>query len=386
MKIALVNDTIYPYSKGGAQKRIWEIAKRLAQRGHVVHLFGMKYWDGVEVIVKDSVCLHGVCKPKELYVEGRRSIKEAIYFACKVLRPLLKEDLDIIDCSNFPYFPCFSAKLHTIRRNSTLIITWLEVWDDYWYEYLGRKGIFGKWVERLVARLSTNMIAISDSTKKGLLSIGAKGNIRVVPNGVDLEEINAVPSANDSSDVIFAGRLIKEKNIDVLIKSIALTRDSIPDIKCLIIGDGPERSSLEKLTRNLDLEGNIHFLGFLNRSEDVFSYMKSSKVFVLPSTREGFGIVVLEANACGLPVVTVSHPKNAAADLINDGKNGFLCKLNEEDMAQKVTMALEARQDIFQGCIGYAREYDWGRITDMVESVYHTALAQRQRSSGIKKS
>ncbi|GAI50183.1 unnamed protein product, partial [marine sediment metagenome] len=113
-----------------------------------------------------------------------------------------------------------------------MIITWLEVWDDYWYEYLGWKGIFGKWVERMVARLSTNMVAISDSTKKGLLSIGAKGNIRVVPNGVDLEEINAVPSANDSSDVIFAGRLIKEKNIDVLIKSIALIRETIPDINC----------------------------------------------------------------------------------------------------------------------------------------------------------
>lgn len=374
MKIALVNDTIYPYSKGGAQKRTWEIAKRLAQRGHSVHLFGMKYWDGEEVIIRDSVYLHGVCKPKELYVEGRRSIKEAIYFARKVLRPLLREGFDIIDCSNFPYFPCFSAKLHSMRKKSTLIITWLEVWDDYWREYLGRKGIFGKWIERIVAHLSHTMIAISETTKCGLLSIGARGNIKIVPNGVDLEEINAAPPANDRSDVIYAGRLIKEKNIDVLIKSIALIKESIPNIKCLIIGDGPERTNLERLTLDLGLEENIRFLGFLARSEDVFSCMKSSKVFVLPSTREGFGIVAVEANACDLPVVTVRHPKNAAADLIFDGKNGFLCELNEEDVAQKITMALQKRQNMAHSCIDYARNYDWGSIAQMVEGVYQSAL------------
>jgi len=375
MKIAFVYDAIYPYVVGGGEQRIWEIAKKLAQRGHQVHLFGMKYWDGEDVIIKDGVYLHGVCRPQKLYVEGRRSIKEAIYFAREVVKPLLKEDFDIIDCQNFPYFPCFSAKFYALRRkNSILVITWLEVWNNYWYEYLGRKGIFGKWIERMVVRLSKNMIAISESTKRGLLSIGARGNIKIVPNGVDLEEINAVPSASDESDVIFAGRLIKEKNIDVLIKSIGLIKGAIPDISCFIIGDGPERSSLEKLTQDLGLEESIHFLGFLARSQDVFACMKSSKVLVLPSTREGFGIVVLEANACGLPVVTVRHPQNAASDLIIDGKNGFLCELNEKDMAEKITIALEARQNLFQGCVDYARNYDWDKVADMVEDVYESAL------------
>ena len=377
MKIAFVYDVIYSYVVGGAQQRIWEISRRLAKKGHRVHLFGMKYWDGEDTIIKDGVYLHGVCKPQKLYVGDRRSIKEAIYFACKVLRPLLKEDFDIIDCQNFPYFPCFSAKLHSSRRNSALIITWHEVWNNYWYEYLGRKGIFGKWIERKVGHLNRNMIAVSESTKRGLLSIGARGNIKIVPNGVDLEEINAAPPANDGSDVIFAGRLIKEKNVHLLIKSIGLIKDDIPNISCFIIGDGPERTSLEKLVQDLGLEENIHFLGFLARSEDVFSHMKSSKVFTLPSTREGFGIVVVEANACGLPVVTVRHPKNAASDLIIDGKNGFLCELNEEDMAEKITMALEVRQDLFQGCVDYAGNYGWNKITDMVEVVYRTVLAHK---------
>ena len=89
MKIAYVYDVIYPYVKGGAEKRIWELSKRLARKGHEVHIFGMKFWAGGDVFTNDGVHLHGICEPKELYVEGRRSIKEAIYFARKLISPLL---------------------------------------------------------------------------------------------------------------------------------------------------------------------------------------------------------------------------------------------------------------------------------------------------------
>ena len=102
--------------------------------------------------------------------------------------------------------------------------------------------------------------------------------------------------------------------------------------------------------------------------------MKSSKVFVLPSTREGFGIVALEANACGLPVVAVSHPKNAAADLIIDGRNGFLCELNEEDVAEKITMALEGTTNMSPACLDYGKQHDWDRIVDIIEDAYESAL------------
>ena len=151
MKIAFVNDTIYPYSKGGAEKRVWEIARRLTREGHEIHLFGMRYWEGDAVCVKDGVYLHGVCEVQKLYIGGKRSIREAVYFAYKTLGPLLKEDFDIIDCSNFPYFPCFSAKLHSWIRGSNLVITWLEVWDRYWFQYLGKRGVIGRLVEKLTA-------------------------------------------------------------------------------------------------------------------------------------------------------------------------------------------------------------------------------------------
>lgn len=327
MRIAFVYDGNYPNSIGGIEKRIWQVAKRLAERGHEVTAFGIKHWKEEDIIMREGVRLWGVCPPQKLFVNGRRSIKEAIYFAYKVLPPLLKENFDIIDCQNFPYFPCFSAKLGSIRRKSRLVITWHEVWDNYWFNYLGKKGIFGKIIERIVTHLTDEIVAVSELTKGDLRKIGVRNDIKVIPNGVDFTIISEVVPSNQESDIIFAGRLIKEKNIDLLVKSIRCVKGKTPNISCIIIGDGPERNNLKGLIHELNLENNILMTGFVQEHKQVLSYMKSSRVFVSPSTREGFGISALEANACGLPVITVSHPQNAICSLITNSENGFICQL-----------------------------------------------------------
>ncbi len=371
MKIAYVYDAIYPYSIGGVEARVWELATRLTGRGHECHIFGPKYWPGASIIKKDGVYLHGVCNPpRKRFVNGRRSITEAIYFSCRVLPPLLREQFDIIDCQNFPYFPCFSTKLASIIKRSCLIITWHEVWDNYWFSYLGKKGIFGKVVERLTTRLTDEIIANSESTKRALVGIGFTKDIKVIPNGIDFEEIRKVSPSNESSDIIYAGRLIKDKNIDLLVRSIALVKAKIPDIRCVIIGDGPERDNLERLIHKLNLEDNISMVGFVEEHGQVLSHMKSSRVFSSPSTREGFGIVALEANACSLPIITVNHPQNAVCDLITEGKSGFICELSEQDIARKILEVLDNKQGFGSKCIDFAQRFDWPAIAAEVEKAY----------------
>ena len=373
MKIAYVYDAVYPWIKGGAEKRIWEISKRLVKIGHEVHIFGMNYWNGDAVVMKEGVYLHGVCEPKELYVGGRRSIKEAIYFARKVLFPLLKENFDVIDCQAFPYFPCFSAKICSSVKRTPLILTWHEVWDDYWYEYLGKsRGVFGKRIERTTAHLTDKAIAVSERTKKDLETIGVKREIKVIPNGIDFRKIERINASEEESDIIFAGRLIKDKNVDILVKAVEQVKKEVPDakLKCIIIGDGPEKAKLEKQAYELGLERNITFMGFLEDYDEVISAMKSSKVFVLPSTREGFGMVALEANACGLPVVTVDHKRNAACDFITMDENGFICELSEWDIAEKILRGMEERGNMRRKCIKCAKGYDWDRIVNLIEGVY----------------
>ncbi len=144
MKILFVSDVIYPYVKGGAEKRIFEVSRRLASAGHEVHVYGMKWWDGPSVMVEDNVTYHGVCRPRALYVNGRRSVTEAIWFAVCLLGPLLRERFDVIDCNEHPYFSLFTCKVVRILKGGRLYATWHEVWGSYWYEYMGASGFAGQ--------------------------------------------------------------------------------------------------------------------------------------------------------------------------------------------------------------------------------------------------
>ncbi|MFY9637579.1 MAG: glycosyltransferase family 4 protein, partial [Methanobacterium sp.] len=291
MKIAFIYDAVYPWVKGGAEKRVYELAIRLVQRGHDVHWYSLGWWwpeNGETDMVMDGIHLHGVSNPVELYSEDRRSIKEALIFSLKLLNPLMKEDYDVLDCQGFPFFSCFTAKIHSAVGKSKLIITLHEVWGDYWYTYLGKPGIFGVVVERAMLSLTDNIITVSSKTKMDLKNIKKSENSIIIPNGIDFDHITEIKASNEGSDLIFAGRLIKEKNVDILINSITRIKEKFPDIRCLIIGDGPEREKLEELTVGLQLTDNVVFKGFMENYDDLIGYMKSSKVFVLPSIREGF--------------------------------------------------------------------------------------------------
>ena len=376
MKIAIVYDVIYPYVKGGVEKRVWELAVRLTHRGHEVHLFGMKFWDGDDIHISDGVFLHGVCPAQKLYVGGRRPIGQAIDFSLCIISPLMYEKFDIIDSQQFPYFSCFSAKLISILRKTPLIITWHEVWGDYWYEYLGWKGFGGKITEQLVARLTQNVIAVSESTKINLKSLGYHGNITIVPNGVDLKRIASTVSSDEKSDVIFVGRLIKEKHVDLLVRAFGILLSKQPELRLLIIGEGPEQDIITKIIQELSLEERITLKGFQNDHDKVIERMKSAKVFVTPSTREGFGITALEALACGIPVVTVNHPSNAIRDLITE-KNGFTCSLSEKDLAETILLALQRHTDMKNDCIASASAFDWEKITSDIERYYLSVIKAR---------
>jgi glycosyltransferase involved in cell wall biosynthesis len=371
MKIAFVYDVIYPYVKGGVEKRIHELAVRLSARGHDVHIIGMKYWEGTDDIKKDGVTLHGICPAQPLYADGRRTIREAIGFGARLIPFLMREEFDIIDCQQFPYFPCFPVKFVSLMKKKPFIITWHEVWGDYWYEYLGWKGAFGKLTERLVAGLTPNNISVSGTTAKKIQRLGVRNNIRIIPNGIDPGRILSVSPSMESSDIIFVGRLIKEKHVDVLVRAFLMLVKEFPDRTLLILGDGPERETIRFMVRDLAIEDRIFLQPFLDSHDKVISLIKASHICVIPSTREGFGIAALEALACGLPVVTVDHPDNAIGELITE-ETGFLASLSAEDLADKIRVALRKYPAMRPACMASAGSYDWDRIVDRVEICYQS--------------
>jgi len=260
-----------------------------------------------------------------------------LFFGIAVLK-LLFEPFDILEVDHMPYFPLFSARIVCTLRRRKLFTTWHEVWGrDYWTEYLGNLGFIGTWTERLAIAMPDHIVSVSEHTRERLKGMGSSRPGSVLLNGVDLELLGRSVPTGPSSDVLFAGRLLANKNADIHVRSIGLLHQRFPEIRCLIVGEGPERPALVALVDELGLKEHVTFVDFVT---DLYGLMKASKVFVLPSVREGFGLVAVEANACGLPVITTRHHHNAARNLIIEGENGFLIDANEVELAEKIEAVL----------------------------------------------
>lgn len=361
-KIALVYDVIFPFVTGGAERRYFEVGKRLAAQGYDVHLYGMKSWTGENVITREGITLHGIMPEQSLYASsGKRSILEACRFGLASFK-LRNETFDVVDCCGFPYFSLFSLRLVTWMKRKPLYSTWHEVWGrSYWRRYLGVLGIFGYAVERLAVRLPDKIISVSESTTQALEDkLGRRRGIVTVPNGIDLDLIRSIQAAKESSDIIFAGRLLEHKNVDTLIEAMAIIREEYPTASLLIVGDGPEKARLEELASRLGLSQNIRFLGFIEENK-LFSYMKSSKILALPSSREGFGMVALEAQACGIPVLTVDEPHNATCRIVTECKSGVITHLDAASIAKGIKEILEDKK--YGAPASDIEKHDWDNVT-----------------------
>ena len=142
---------------------------------------------------------------------------------------------------------------------------------------------------------------------------------------------------------MFAGRHIPEKGVTAVPDAIALARRRIPAVHCLVLGDGPERRKVDERVRALGLEQTVEVAGRVP-AEDVRRVMERAACLLLPSRREGYGLVVVEAAARGTPTVLVRGADNAATELIAEGVNGLVA-----DSADPATLADAVAEVIEQG-------------------------------------
>jgi glycosyltransferase involved in cell wall biosynthesis len=371
LKIALVYDAIYPHIKGGGERRFYEFGTRLAASGYEVHWYGMKLWDGPKTIEQDGIILHGICKARPLYTKsGRRSITQALLFGLSSFK-LLFADFDIIDCCGFPYFSLFPAKLAAIIKRKPLFATWHEVWGKkYWREYLGSAGIIGFWVEKIAAKLPNHIIASSQHTADLLKEQLGITNSVVLSNGVDLRTIASLKPAQYEADIIYVGRLMDFKNIHLIIETMGSLKQQGKILRCFIIGNGPAKAKLKHLAKQLEVESQIQWLGFFAKSNDVYAHMKASKVLVLPSMREGFGVVAIEANASGIPVLTADYSGNAAKDLIKNGVNGYIFQPTTEGLSAALDKVLTQGKKFERSTLKFVEAYDWNSLSHELAGIY----------------
>lgn len=368
-RIALVSDAVLPFHKGGKEARIDHLARALVGLGHDVHIYTMKWWNEPGMTYKlDGITFHAISKLYPLYVRKRRSFKEGIFFGLACLK-MLRYDWDILEADHMPYFPLFSLKIVNLFKRKPFFATWHEaVGLKAWRSYIGTPaGTVAYVLERLALAMPQHIIVVSERTRDLVRQeFGYKKPMALVANGIDYADIASAKPAALKSDVMYAGRMVHHKRVDLLLDAVAILVRAMPKLRVAIVGGGPALDDIKAQVKQLGLERNITITGRLERNTDVFSYMKSSKVFVSPSTREGFGITILEAYAAGLRVVTVRHPDNAAQYLIRPDA-GAVSDLNAEALAQAISEQLKLAQKKLS--IDGA-QFDWSRSAEALKRAY----------------
>jgi glycosyltransferase involved in cell wall biosynthesis len=386
LRIAFVYDALYPEIRGGGERRFHEIGKRLSDR-HEVHVVSWRYWRGGDNVIRDGMRLHAVGAARPLYgKDGRRTVREAISFAARLFPVMLRQRFDVINCSATPYAPLYACWVASRLTRTPLVTVWHEFWGDYWLTYLGDRPLVARvarGVERESRRFGDIVVPISPHTARRMGLDPTSPHVRIVGGGVPLDEIAVATPSHDPCEVVFVGRLIDDKRVDLLIEAVALLGQRFPQLRCLVIGGGPERPNLERLATTLELGDRLRFAGQLDNAT-TYGYLKAASVLVMPSVREGFSNTVVEAQACGAVPVVVRSPMSAAPDLVHDGVDGVVVDPTGESIAGAITGLLtqpERLQAMRAAALESAQRRGWEVVAAQMETIYTDAVAARRTSS-----
>jgi glycosyltransferase involved in cell wall biosynthesis len=339
--IALVTDAIYPYHRGGKEIRYHELINRLSASAEL-HVYTMNWWRGERRREDESATFHALCRYHPMYIGSRRSISQAAFFALACLR-LLGRRYDVIEADHMPYPQIIVLWLVATIRRKRLVVTWHEVWGrEYWQQYLGRAGALAWLLEWLAMRAPDHIIAASDQTADRLrAATRGRARLTVAPNGIDLDVVASTPPAGDPVDIVVVGRLIDHKRVGMLLDAVAALHAAGRPVTCRVIGDGPDRAALREQAGRLGISGAVEFRHDVGEQKELYGLLKSARVSAFPSAREGFGIAVLEAIACGLPVITTSAPDNQARHLVARSARGTICGESASALADTLAGLLD---------------------------------------------
>jgi glycosyltransferase involved in cell wall biosynthesis len=327
MRICLVYDCLFPYTVGGAERWYRNLALRLAAEGHEVTYVTLRQWPRGERGEVPGVRVVSAGPRMALYGDaGQRRIAPPLAFGVGVLWHLARhgDRYDVVHTSSFPYFSLLAAAVARRRHGYRLVVDWFELWSaDYWRSYLGGPaGRIGELVQRVCLRVRQHAFAFAELTAGRLREAGLRGEIEVL-RGLYAGATSPPAAVPAEPVVVFAGRHIPEKQAPAVVPAVARARQAIPALRARILGDGPDRPAVIAAVAEYGLGDAIEVPGFVS-TEDVERDLGRALCLVLPSIREGYGLVVVEAASMGTPSVLVAGPDNAATELIEDGVNGFV--------------------------------------------------------------
>ncbi|MEA1999976.1 MAG: glycosyltransferase family 4 protein [Euryarchaeota archaeon] len=390
MRISMLQHRFFP-SIGGMQEHVHILGRELVKRGNEVTVYTLNSLDN-----EDVPCLHlappsitqnvrSPGLPETETIDGIcvRRFDVALRFWSFIWSPDMFRELkreidkcDIIHAHGYhllsSVYGCYLAK----KRRKTFVLTGHDmlITDDLPLSARLLKKIYDLCLGRYLLKNASKIIALTEDqieqyTNRG----GDESKITVIPNAIDLEKYGSCEDpAKDTSgkNLLFVGRLEKYKGIQDVVGMMPALLASEPDVRLTIVGgDSGFRHELEGLSERLGVSDTIVFTGEVSR-DDLLEKYREADIFVLPSRMEGFGIVLLEAMASGLPCVAYSIP--SVRTLIEHGKTGLLAE-NEEEFLESILCLLKndrIRSGIRESGLEYVKRYSVGNMADLTEQVY----------------
>lgn len=337
MNILLLSQ-FFSTTRGGGEYVFSIIAKKLAENNHKVFVItnrieGERYQEhkNIKVIFVPPVLQYKGGLPPGF----SDNIRYTINAVRQGLKTIKNEKIDIIHSNNFA--PALVGSILSSLSSKPHITTVHDIFSlcgkNYWKKW-GRQSnisrmnvLLAPFFEKLMIKLHCNCIhTVSDATRDDLLKFGATKPIHVIHNSIESSTIhNATPNP---LQFVYIGRLVFYKNLEVVIKAIGIARKVEPNIRFVIAGSGPHRNSLESLVKDLGLQQNIEFKGYVS-AEEKSRIISESNALVFPSLCEGFGLVILESFDQSRPVL-VSNIR-PMSDIVSHGINGFVLDPHDDN-------------------------------------------------------
>lgn len=347
---------------GGAEVHLHEILKRLAAEGHEVTYFASGFEGGATEETYDGI---------RVLRAGRWF--DANYAVPRRVRAFLREhpcDLVIDDINKIPFFLPLVSRARVVavvphlfgatvfRETNPLFASYVYLWE--------------KLIPAVYRRC--RFVVISASTKADLIGrgIGAE-RIDVVLCGLDHEAYRIVGGVERESapTIVHFGRIRKYKSIDVVIRAFARVRESLPSARLIVAGDGPERENLIRFARGLGLGESVEFPGAVSTA-DLVGILNRAHLFLNASPKEGWGLTVIEANACGLPVVASRRP--GLQDSVKDGETGYLVEYGDVEAFARRSVELLTEpatwRRMSEAGLAWARSLTWDRTGREMRDIF----------------
>jgi glycosyltransferase involved in cell wall biosynthesis len=361
MKILLCNQYFYPV--GGSETMFFKLLNFLKDEGHNIVTLSMYSDRSIKIEGVKSYFTKSYLQQSKIKMPINRIFN---FHAYKITEKIIKEEKpDIAHFYNTslispsPIIACLKHKIPVIKT-----------FNDY--EHVcpdSSKTRFGKFCEKEMGLLyclscdrkntspslpiilyyntiikkvelsifkKAHCVSICKIIQRALLQSGI--NSELIYQSIDLPE--KIPELKFTKNILYAGRLSKEKGVNYLIKAMVIVKQNVPEAKLLIAGDGKEKEKLEKIVKNFELENNVKFLGWLSK-EQLKKLYKDVDFIVLPSIwQEPFGLTGLEAMSYGRPVI--AFDVGGIKEYVDNGENGFLVKVfGVETLAERMIELLE---------------------------------------------